>query len=73
MKEDLAPTGCAGSGAEVGAPSTVLVASDPSTGCPISGAMEDSHVSSSGDHPRFTVAMAECSTTPVKRAEVSCH
>ena len=30
-------------------------------------------MSSFGDHPRFTVAMVECSTTPVKRAEVSCH
>ena len=29
VQEDLAPTGCAGSGAEVGAPSIVLVADDP--------------------------------------------
>ena len=66
VQEDFAPTGCTGSGAEVGALSTVLVAGDPTTGCQISGAVEVSHVSSFGDYPRFTDAVAECSTTPVK-------
>ena len=66
VQEDFAPMGCTGSGAVVGAPSTILVAGNPATGCPISGAVESLHGSSSG-------AMAECSTTPEKRAEESCH
>jgi len=73
VQKVVAPTGCSGSGAEVGANSGVLVAGDPATECPISGAVEVSHVSSSGDHPRFTDAVAESSTIPEKRAEVSCH
>ena len=35
--------------------------------------MEISYVLNSIGHPSFTDAMAGCSTTPVKRAEVSCH
>nr|POE66772.1 hypothetical protein CFP56_63915 [Quercus suber] len=73
VQEDFSPTSCTGSGIEVGAPSTVLVAGDPATGCPISRAVEVLHVSSDGDHPRFTDAMVECSVTPVMRAVVSCH
>ena len=73
MQEVFAPMGCTGSGAEVGVPSTVLVGDDPVTDCPISGAVEISSISNSVAHPCFTNAVAECSTTPVKRAEVSCH
>ena len=73
VQEDFAPMGCIGSSAVVGAPSIVLVAGDPATGCPINGAVEVSHGSSSGYHSRFTDAVAKCSTTPVKKAEVSCH
>ena len=73
VQEDSAPTSCTGSGVEVGAPSTALVASNPATGCPISGAVEVSHGLSSGDHAGFFDAMAECLTTPVKRAELSCN
>ena len=70
-QEVSAPMGCTGSGTEVGAPSTALVARNPATGCPISGAVEVSHGSSSGDHSDIFDAMAECSTTPVQRAELS--
>ena len=73
VQEVSAPTGCTGSGTEVGAPSTALVAGNPATGCLISGVMEVSHGSSSGDYPGFFDAMAECSTTPVKRAKLSCN
>ena len=44
-QEVFALMGCTGSGAEVGVPSTVSVADDPVTDCPISGAMEISYVS----------------------------
>ena len=53
VQEVSAPTGCTGSGTEVGAPSTALVAGNPVTGCPISGDVEVSHGSSSGDHTGF--------------------
>ncbi|KAK7828851.1 hypothetical protein CFP56_029888 [Quercus suber] len=65
--------GCSSSGAEVGATSVVSGAGDPTMGCPISGAVVVSPVSSSGDHPRLTNVVAESPTVPVKRAEVSCH
>ena len=73
VEEDSTSTGCTGSSAEMGAPSTALVAENPATRCPISGAMGVLHGSSSGDHPDFFDAMAECSTTPVKRVELSCN
>nr|POF13417.1 hypothetical protein CFP56_22936 [Quercus suber] len=72
-QEDSDPTGCSSSGAEVGATSVVSGAGDPTMGCPISGAVVVSPVSSSGDHPRLTNVVAESPTVPVKRAEVSCH
>nr|POE91495.1 hypothetical protein CFP56_14605 [Quercus suber] len=73
VQEDSDPTGCSSSGAEVGATSVVSGAGDPTMGCPISGAVVVSPVSSSGDHPRLTDAVAESPTVPVKRAEVSRH
>nr|POE64321.1 hypothetical protein CFP56_49863 [Quercus suber] len=73
VQEAFDPTGCSSSGAEVGATSVVSVTGDSATGCSISGVAEVSHVSSSGDHPRFTDAVAESSKVPVERAEVSCH
>ena len=73
VQEVFAPMGCTSSGAEVGVPSTISVANDPATDCPISGAVEILYVSNSIGHPGFTDAVAGCSKTPVKRAEVSCH
>ena len=73
VQKVVAPMGCSGSGAEVGATSGVSVAGDPVMGGPISGAVEVSLVLSSGDHPRFTEAVSECLTIPEKRTEVSCH
>ena len=65
--------GCTGNDAEVGVPSTVSVTDDPTTDCPISGAKEILYVLNSVGHPSFTDAVAGCLTTPVKRAEESCH
>ncbi|KAK9997824.1 hypothetical protein SO802_017427 [Lithocarpus litseifolius] len=73
QEEGFALMGCTGSGAEVGVPSTISVADDPVMDCQISGAVEVSCVSNSDGHFSFTDSMVGCSTTIVKRAEVSCH
>ena len=71
--EGFAPTSCTGSCAEVGVSSTVSVADDPTMDCPISRAMEVSCVSNSDGLPNLTDIVVGCSTTPMKRAKVSCN
>ena len=65
--------GCTGSGTKVGVPSIVSISDDLATNCLTNGVVEVSRILNSDGHPSFIDTVVRCSTTPVKRAEVSCH